>query len=227
MVWDLRASSPGPVNFYTPNPDNPYDGKETGQLVLPGTYNVSLSTFEDGVITHLAGPTSFVVKSLNNASLPATDKKEYSEFCTKVAEARRVAGGVSEYRNELANRIKYLKAALLETPKAGADLIRQLHLMNERLQAITLRLNGDASLAKREFEVPPSVNDRINTIEGGLWVSTAAPTTTYRTSLDIATRQLKQIITELRQLSGDLTAFENGLENIRAPWTPGRLPDFK
>lgn len=64
MVWDMRYASPGPVNFNTPDPTNPYDQLETGHLAMAGTYKVSLSKFEDGKISELVPAQPFVIKSL-------------------------------------------------------------------------------------------------------------------------------------------------------------------
>ena len=227
IVWDLRYSSPGPINFYTPNPDNPWDTKETGALVMPGTYKVSLSKFEDGLLTELVPAVAFTVKALNNSTLPAADRKVYDDFCQKVSEVRRAAGGATEFKNELGNRLKYIKAALTEAPLTTPEIVQAIHLFGERLQAINLRLNGDGSLAKREFEVAPSINDRIGSIEGGVWSTTSTPTSTYTRSLDIAIKQLKGVINDLRTLANDIVTIERQLENIRAPWTPGRLPDLR
>lgn len=227
MVWDLRYSSPGPINFYTPNPDNPWDTKETGALVMPGTYKVSLSKFEDGILTELVPAVAFTVKALNNSTLPPADRKAYDDFCKKVSEVRRAAGGASEFRNEINNRLKYIKAALVEAPLTTPEIVQAVHLFGERLQAIGLRLNGDGSLARREFETVPSINDRISTIEGGVWGTTSTPTSTYSRSLEIAIKQLKAVISDLRTLANDVVTIERQLDNIRAPWTPGRLPDLK
>lgn len=227
IVWDLRYSSPGPVSFYTPNPDNPWDTRETGALVMPGTYQVSLSKFEDGVITAMVPPVSFTVNALQQSTLPPADRKQYDAFCKRVSDVRRAAGGASEYRNELGNRLKYIKAAVTEAPGITPAIIQTVHQLGERLQAIQLRLNGDASLTRREFEVPSSINDRIGAIEGGVWGTTSAPTTTYARSLEVAARQLKTVISDLQQLAGDFTALERQLDNLGVPWTPGRLPDLR
>ena len=227
LVWDLRYSAPGPVNFYTPNADNPYDGKETGALVMPGTYKVSLSKFEDGVVTELVAPQSFVVKALNNASLPVADRKMYDEFCKKVSEARRASGAASEYKNELGNRLKYIKGAITETPGMTPAMIQTIHKLSERLQAINMMLNGDGSLARREFETLPSVNDRIGTVESGMWSITSAPTATFRKTLEIAEKQLRTVIADLKSLNNEIIDVEKQLDQLNAPYTPGRLPDLK
>nr|MBP7168546.1 glycosyl hydrolase [Bacteroidia bacterium] len=185
------------------------------------------SKFEDGVVTELVAPQSFVVKALNNASLPVADRKMYDEFCKKVSEARRASGAASEYKNELGNRLKYIKGAITETPGMTPAMIQTIHKLSERLQAINMMLNGDGSLARREFETLPSVNDRIGTVESGMWSITSAPTATFRKTLEIAEKQLRTVIADLKSLNNEIIDVEKQLDQLNAPYTPGRLPDLK
>ena len=57
-------------------------------MALPGNYKVSLSKFEDGVYTELAAAQPFKAVTLNNATLPASDKKALEDFCNQVAELK-------------------------------------------------------------------------------------------------------------------------------------------
>ena len=97
------------IDFKTMDPTNSYEQAELGYLALPGTYNISMSKFEDGKLTELVTAQPFVIKPLNNTTLPATDKKMVEDFSSKVSELRRVAGGADNYRSELVNKIKYIK----------------------------------------------------------------------------------------------------------------------
>ncbi|MBL7923136.1 MAG: glycosyl hydrolase, partial [Bacteroidia bacterium] len=220
--WDLRYSGTAPVSFYTPDPNNPWDQLETGPLALPGTYRVSLSKFEDGLLTELVAPQSFSVRSLNLNTLSAPDKKAYDDFCRKVSELRRQSGFANEQKNELNNKLKYIKPALIETPAAPAALVQSVQKIQDRLQVLQIKLSGDGSLAKREFETPPSINDRIGAIESGMWNTTCAPTGTYTNSFAIAEKQLKEAQAEIRSIASDIGAIEKQLDALKAPWTPGR-----
>jgi hypothetical protein len=88
-------------------------------------------------------------------------------------------------------------------------------------------MNGDASLAKREFETPPSINGRIATIEGTLWYATAAPTQTAMKSFDVASAQFAALLPELKSIDEEIRKTEAVLERSSAPYTPGRLPEWK
>ncbi len=224
LVWDMRYASPGPVNFNTPDPTNPYDQPETGALAMPGTYKVSLSKFDDGKLTELVAAQPFVIKTLNAASLPATDKKALDAFCKKVSELRRAAAAAEGYRGELTNKIKFIKSAIIDAQIPHGDITSQVYAIEKRLNAVDIKMNGDASLAKREFETPPSINGRVSTIEGTLWTATSAPTQTALNSYNVASKQFAQVLPELKSIDDDIRKVETTLEKSGAPYTPGRLP---
>lgn len=227
LVWDFRYASPGPVNFNTPDPTNPYDVPEIGAPVMPGNYKVSFSKFEDGKITELVAAQPFKVVSLNAATLAAADKKALDAFCKKVTEARRVCAGADGYRDELVNKLKYIKQAIKDSPANLADATSKARDIEKQLNDINIRLNGDASISRREFETPPSISSRINTVEGSMWSVSCAPTQTFVSSLDAASTQLKTVLADLKKADADIRQLEGVLEQNKAPFTPGRLPDWK
>ena len=87
-------------------------------------------------------------------------------------------------------------------------------------------MNGDASIARREFETPPSINSRIGTIEYTLWTSTSAPTQTALQSYEVAAKQFTTTLAELKSIDGKVKEAEAALEKNKAPYTPGRFPEW-
>ncbi|HRH65285.1 MAG TPA: glycosyl hydrolase [Bacteroidia bacterium] len=227
LTWDFRYNAPGPVSFSTPDPTNPYDVPETGYPAMPGIYHVSLSKFEDGKLTELSPSQSFKVNSLNASTLAAADKKSLDEFCKKVSDLRRAVAAADSYRGELLNKIKFIRQALVEAPAALPDAVVQINTIEKRFADLTIKLNGDASLASREFETPPSIVSRIGSIESSLWNASAAPTQTSIQSFETAGRQFEPVLEELKKLDADIRKVEAVLEANKAPYTPGRLPDWK
>ena len=227
ITWDLRYNSPGQINFKVPDPSNPYDVAENGHLSLPGNYKVSLAKFEDGKITELVPSQSFKVNSLNAASLPATDKKALADFCKKVSEIRRAVAGSDSFLEELTSNIKFIKQAIFEAPSAMPDAAFQVNNLEKRLANINIKLNGDASLARREFETPTSISSRINSMESTLWGTSAAPTQTFIQSYETASKQFSLLLEELNNVNVDIKKMEDQLEQNKAPYTPGRLPVWK
>ena len=227
IVWDLRYASAGPVNFNSPDPSNPYDVPENGYLAMPGNYKVSLSKFEDGVITEIVSPVAFNTKLLYADAIAQNDKKQLTDFCKKISDLRRAVAAADSYRAELNGKMKYLKAATIETPQKLDNVPMQLLTIDKKLADINTKLNGDASLAKREFETPPAINGRVGSIEYTLWNVTTAPTQTFINSFEIASSQFTEVLKSLKEVDDEIIKIETILEQNNAPYTPGRLPVWK
>jgi hypothetical protein len=227
ISWDFRTAPFGPIDLTPFDESFAFSSPDIGYMALPGNYKVSLSKFEDGQYTELVSPQSFKTVSLNTATLPATDKKALDDFCKKVAELSRVTGATDEYRKELVNKLRYIKQAVIETPKLSLDVSKSISDIEKRLTDINRQLNGDATLARREFETAPSTNGRINYIIGSLWTTTAAPTQTQIDAYDIAAKQFTPAYTALKSVGEDIKKIEDQLEKSGAPYTPGRLPEWK
>jgi len=224
VVWDFRSAPYGPIDFAPFDESFVFSAKEAGYLAMPGTYAVSLSKFEDGQFTELVPAQRFKAVAVNTGSLPVADLKTVDDFSKKVAELRRVAAAADEYREELANKIKYMKQAVLQTPRLSLGTSKTIYELEKRLMDINTVMNGDASLAKREFETSPSLNGRINNIIGGLWNTTAAPSTTYLQSYEVAAKEFAPLLTDLKKIGGEIKALDELLEKSGAPYTPGRVP---
>jgi hypothetical protein len=227
IVWDFRTAPFGPIDFTPFDESMAFSEPDQGYLALPGNYTVSLSKFEDGVYTELVPAQSFKAVALNTATLPATDKKALDDFCKKIAELSRVAAATDQYRSELVNKVRYMKQAVLETPKQTLEISKAKQDVEKRLADVNRKLNGDASVARREFETSPAINGRIGYVIGSLWNTTAAPTQTQLNNYQIAAKQFTPVYNELKAIAEEVKRLESILEKNGAPYTPGRLPEWK
>lgn len=227
ISWDFRTTPVGPIDFTPFDESNSFSSPDQGYMVMPGNYKVSLSKFEDGQYSELVAPQPFKTALLNTSTLPATDKKALDAFCKKVAELSRVAAAADQYRSTLVNKMRYIKQALIETPQLPLSVSQNFADVDKRLSAINKQLNGDFTLARREFEIPPSINGRIGYITGALWSTTAAPTQTQMASYEIAAKQFTPVYNELKATGEEVKRLEDLLEKNGAPATPGRLPEWK
>ena len=227
IVWDFRTAPFGPIDFTPFDESFAFSSPDEGYFALPGNYKVSLSKFEDGVYTELVSPQNFKAVALNAATLPATDKKALDEFCKKIAELSRVTQAATQFRSELANKVRYMKQAIIETPKLSLEVSKAIQEVEKRLAVVNRQLNGDATLARREFETTPSINGRIGYITGVLWNTTAAPTQTQMDNYSIAAKQFTPVYNELKSIAEEIKRIEDLLEKSGAPYTPGRMPEWK
>ena len=83
-------------------------------------------------------------------------------------------------------------------------------------------------LRGRNESTPLSISERVEKIVSEERLSLAAPTTTQREVYQIASSEFTRELTRLRTLMEvDLKKLEKELDLAGAPYTPGRLPEWK
>lgn len=225
VVWDMTTAIAAPVgNRYVPGPDVLFGTEETGHLVAPGEYQVTLSQVVDGQITSLSGPQSFTVKLLEQSSLP-TDMAATAAFLEKVSTLRKAASAASDILSNLQSRIGMIESAITDMPAQPGDILSKAATIRKDLIRLNIRLNGDGTAASRQFEVAPAINDRVFGIQGALWPSTAQVPKTYTDSYQIAHSQFSALMKDLKAVDASIKTIESVLEQRGAPYTPGRWPD--
>ena len=227
FTWDMRYAAPAPISF-TPF-DNSYawNTPPQGYMVVPGTYTVTMHQFVDGKYTPLAEPQSFTCKPLNNASLPVADKAALDAFNKKVAELSRAMQGANAYLAELTAKFPFLKQAVLATPDMPANTYDKLAAIQKKLNDINRQMNGDPLRARYEAATPISLSSRIDQITSALWSTTSAPTATFTASYDTAADGFGTVLSSLESVTKDIGELEALLEKYKAPYTPGRLPEWR
>jgi photosystem II stability/assembly factor-like uncharacterized protein len=229
VSWDLRYPAP------TLAPPRPADGEEDpfaeppgGPLVIPGRYSVTLAKRVNGVTTRLSAPQEFAVFVEGQAAMSLPDRAALVEFQQKVARLQRAVSGAVETANQLKARLVQIKRALHETPTAEAKLSDDAASIEKRTNEILRALRGDTALRQRQEILPPSIVERVGTIVSDQRMSTSAPTQTQKEHYAAAAQEFEQVLSRLRPLiEGDLANLEKAMEAAGAPWTPGRIPEWK
>lgn len=224
--WNGRYDITSPVSFRTPNPDNPYDEADKGPLALPGKYLAQLVKVDFGKVDTLTEKVSFELITLNNSTL-IVNKKELDAFNKDLAEFRRIVLGINEYCKEVKERIRYVKAAVNQISTVSEDIISEVKETESLLQRLDLALNGDKSLAKREFETLPGLLGKVEGIVGNLWSTSAQQTKSYVERLSQSKITFRKIYDDAKQLKSKIESLESKLESRKAPYTPGRFPVYK
>jgi hypothetical protein len=228
VAWDLRyppSSLPPPPN---PETEDPFSEGPAGPLVMPGAYKVSVAKRVDGVMTPLGQPQEFQVVVAGQEGMSAADRAALVEFQQKVARLQRAVQGALEAANALKPRLGLIRRALLDTPSAGDRLLDDATALDKRTNDILRALRGDNALRARNINLPPSISERVGNIVGAQRLSTARPTQTQINQYTAAAQEFEQTLAQLRQLiEGDLAKLEKQMEAAGAPWTPGRIPEWK
>ena len=228
ITWDMRYSSTNPVNLNQSSNDNPFQSNDVGQLVAPGSYAVTLSKYADGAMTDLAGPEKFVVKVLPGTTLPASSRPALVEWQRKAAELQRSMQGASGILSDANNRVKHMKQAVFSVARPHQEFTKDIKALEEKLKALSDTMYGDVVANRLDIDKPPSISSRLfGSIYDGSG-TTSDPTATMKDQLQIAGEEFETALTTLKNIvNTDLKALEQKLEAAGAPYTPGRLPDWK
>ncbi|MEN9511326.1 MAG: hypothetical protein RLZZ370_1145 [Bacteroidota bacterium] len=226
IVWNFRLPSMNPAN--TSGASNPDDViGEGGPMVAPGTYNVTLAVVQRGVSSVLAGPVSFNTVHLNQGTMPVQDREAVLAFSEKVASLQRAVAAGQQFAAAMKDRMKLIQKAIQQSNRTPETQLARLHQMQAQLQQLEEELNGDGSLARREFETLPGIAGRVSSVVYGLFFFTGAPTQTWQDNFTYAGKLHSRWLEKLETLHKELLDVENSLEQDGAPFTPGRFPRWK
>lgn len=227
VTWDLREPEPELPSETQPDFVDE-DSGTFGALVMPGRYKVSIAKRVDGVLTQLAGPQEFSVVAEGADTMPQADLAALTEFQQKTMKLKRVVSGALEVAGDTKARLKKIKQAIHETPQADNKLMDDALSIEKRLNAILIALRGDVVLRARNENTPTSISERIDNILSEQRMSTSRPTQSHIDSLKIADEEFRVELDKLRTLlEVDLKNLDKALETAGAPWTPGRLPEWR
>lgn len=225
--WDLSMSWYEPLKFK--KKFNPLAKQEDGFPVMPGKYKLTLSKVIEGVETKIAGPVEFTTKTLNNATLPAKDRGALDKFLKKITEMSRVIQGNLKAADEMKEKTGLIRQTLHSVPSASGDTVENGAKIEKELDDIIFKFRGHRPKASRE-EIPPgdtTIISRLYSVLYAQFATTAAPSKAQLRSMEILTDQMKPIINDLKKLDLKIKNIEKELEKMNAPWTSGRILDFK
>ena len=226
--WDLRYEMPRAQD----DDDAKFEavGKNrSGYFALPGQYSVELAMAFDGETKPLAGPVTFNAITLNNKTIPVSDPEKLDQFYADLTDLRKTYDATVRYYNTIQSRNENIREALHMMPESQPALENQTREFATQLNNIDFVMNGTSPKASFE-EVPPepvSLRYRLGAILSGTWAHSGDPTQTMLTNYTILKEELAPIIDQLSQIDSELNTIENQLDELGAPYTPGRKPKLK
>ena len=226
VVWDGRYDLTSPVNFNTPDTENPYYEPELGPAAVPGMYYVQLVSLGGEFPRTLTEKLSFKIKTLNTSTLPAVDAVKQTNLNRDIAEFRRVVLGSSDYYEHLKNRIKFLKAALVKGREPSLELMNDIRKFDEFSKTLDLNLYGDRSMAKREFETIPGFVDDLEIMVYYTWAQSLGSTKTLEEKYKELKGKFGTHYSKIKELKTLTEQVEAKAEAAKMPATYGRLPVF-
>ena len=227
LNWDLRYPA---ANLSAPPPPDadPDFEPPSGPLVMPGTYKAVVAKRVDGALTPIGPAQEFQVVVEGQENMSVSDRSALVEFQQKAVRLQRAVNGATQAANALRPRLTAIKRAIAETPSLPPRLYEDAMALEKRTTDILRGLSGDSAARQRNMNTPPSINDRVGYVVGAQRMSTARPTQTQQAQYTAAAQDFEGVLVQLRQLiETDLSRLEKQLEAAGAPWTPGRIPEWK
>ena len=225
--WDLRLSSTRPVRAVSEASEK-VESSSSGTLAMPGEYSVELYMVAGGEVSLLVEAVPFKAKFLNQAALPAKNPKEVAEFQAEVSEISRVMSGARQMAREQEIKLNTFRKVMKETPGTGANMLIDVLALQDELGQIIYKLEGPSARASWEelspMEMP--LNRRLNIMARTHWSSTSDLTKTETDQLEILREEFPPLLEELERIVSKITEIDAKLEELKAPWTPGRLPEL-
>ena len=223
--WDLRYSSTNPVREVSQEPEK-LESSSSGTLAMPGEYSVELYMVTGGEVTQLVKPVNFKATLLNQSSLPQADSKALAEYQAEVSELSRVMAGTRQMAREQQVKLNTIRKAIKQTPGTGSNMLIDVLELDDRLNNILYKLEGPSAKASWEelspMEMP--LNRRINVMVRTHWSSTAGLTLTETDQLEILNEEFPPLLVQLKEVIDGIDKVEAKLDELKAPWTPGRVP---
>ncbi|TFH27505.1 MAG: glycosyl hydrolase [Bacteroidia bacterium] len=225
--WDLRYSSTRPVSAVAEKSEK-MESSSSGTLAMPGTYSVELYLVARGEASQLVEPVPFKAKLLKQATLPAKNPKAVAEFQAEVSELSRVMSGTRQMAREQQIKLNTFRKVMKETPGTGANMLIDVLALQDELGQIIYKLEGPSATASWEelspMEMP--LNRRLNVMVRTHWSSTSDLTKTETDQLEILREEFPPLQEELKRIVAKISEIDGKLEELKAPWTPGRIPEL-
>ena len=197
-------------------------------MVISGSYSVRMFEKVNGAVTEVGGAQNFKVVTEGLVSMSAADRAAQEEFQRKVARLYRAVSGALHTSDEVESQLKAIRGALRETPAVEKQLGSAADSIEQRNREILRALRGDAEMQKRNEPTPTSINGRVEAILEGERFALTKPTQTHLDDYSIAASEFAGELEKLHVVvEVDLAKLEKDMEAAGAPWTPGRVPEWR
>lgn len=225
IVWDLRYPAVNPTNLREASPTS---SGPSSTFAMPGNYKVYLSKNVHGKETKLTDPILFTAKVIGNATLPAEDRTELVAFQKQVRELIRAVNAASSVIRDVADKTRHYRIALKSVTSDNSGLLADIKALENKVTEIQRKMFGDRLLRRLDQDDEPGLTSRINGVIYDQWRSLSAPTQSQKDAFRIVADEFPPLLEAIRNIVDvDVKRIEDKLEELGAPYTPGRLPVWK
>jgi len=228
ITWDLRYSSNNPVSS-AGSKKGEISSSRSGLLAMPGAYSVEVYQVSRDGVSKITEALPFNAVLLNQFSLPVQDREALLAFQKEVSELSRVMTGTRRLAQEQQDKLASIHKAIKQTPGTGIEVFEEVKELETALRDILYALEGPQARASWE-ELPPMdmpLNSRLNVMVYTHWRSTSELTKTETDQLEILKEEFPPLLSALKKVVEEIDLLDERLEELKAPWTPGRVPKME
>jgi photosystem II stability/assembly factor-like uncharacterized protein len=228
VVWNFTYESVSPVTTTKYDPIGTAGGRRGGGGIqaMPGNYKVSMALFSKGEIKELSAPVPFVCQPLGLSSFKTTDQKAKNSWIEEASDFSRKMYGTMSYTSELVNKVNAVMQSIHQTPSASEDLMKEAKRIADELDKILFIFNGPEAKASQE-EIPPMImplSQRLGEMASASYGTSGDITIIGREQLEILKSEFPPVLERVKKAGEDLQKLDKQLDEVKAPWTPGRVP---
>jgi hypothetical protein len=154
--------------------------------------------------------------------MPEASYDEVAAFQKRTSDLSRSISSAGRQLGEAAEKLRFIKVALTNTPAATPELFNTLAVLNSALFDLRSDLEGDGVRQGKDVSTSPSIRSRVGGVIYGHWDTTELPTETQKRSIELAQIDFDIYLQGAIIFFNDLTDYESTIEKAGAPYTPGR-----
>ncbi|MFN3193022.1 MAG: VPS10 domain-containing protein [Aureliella sp.] len=221
------STSKGMVRTHWDFENAGYGSGFSRSVVVPGTYTVEVNQMVDGEVSNVIPATEFDIEPITFGDTSEIDREAILEFSKEVAKLADTVSAASALASDSAQHLSAVEQLVFSSSEVEPTLWKEIRELQLQLLDVQEKLSGDPTKTRRNESAMPGLQSRLRTAMFGAMGSTSGPTGTHRRQFEIVQEDFAEIHAELKELvEVEIPALLEQLDEIGAPWTPGRkLPD--
>jgi photosystem II stability/assembly factor-like uncharacterized protein len=231
ITWNFTHAGYQPVRAAEKFNPVPETGERSrwgggGISVMPGKYFVSMALYAKGEVKELAGPEPFICKPLDIVTLPVTDSEAKEKWTKEMTAFAKTAYGAISYAAELDGKVNTIMQTIHQTTEAPASLMQEAVALSDEMNEITYLIRGISVGASTE-ETPPSpasLSARLSTMSRSLYGNSGDISGIADQQFQVLKKEFPVLLGRIQKAGAAVDALNAKLDEIKAPWTSGRVP---
>jgi photosystem II stability/assembly factor-like uncharacterized protein len=200
-----------------------------GPIAVPGKYTIEISQMVEGNVTEVLPKVEFEIEPLTFGDTTEINRQAILDFSKQVLKLANAVSAATQQASEASEHLSAIEALTKSAAEVDPALWKEIRTLQVRLLNVQEKFSGDPTRTRRNEDAMPGLQSRLANSMMGAMGSTNGPTGTHRRQYEIAGEEFDAAMVELNQLLGtDIPALLKKLDDVGAPWTPGRaIPKWK